>query len=134
MSASSNPERDEHVRTLRQALYSIIAPKRPYYHRSSSSASGTVSPTPTPVSGAHTDHPATPHHQQYHPSNAGSPVPNAHADTPPLQHSPLAPAPPVSPGTVAVPIPHDAPHTRPDFIGTLQSKSAWDALIHGSWV
>ncbi|KAH9887003.1 hypothetical protein C8Q73DRAFT_795030 [Cubamyces lactineus] len=26
------------------------------------------------------------------------------------------------------------PGGRANFIGTLQSKSAWDALIHGSWV
>ncbi|TFY73528.1 hypothetical protein EWM64_g10484 [Hericium alpestre] len=125
--------RDAHVVGLRTALGSILSPKRPPLSHSISQShthSGTASPaatyTPPPV-------------------RAGFPLPS-----PSLKHDSQRIA--SSPPDLPVPAEHDHEHDhdhehetenehehehereRARFLATLQSKRAWDAMVHGSWM
>ncbi|KAI9061843.1 hypothetical protein FKP32DRAFT_1677774 [Trametes sanguinea] len=80
-------------------------------------------------------------HSAHSPTTTATPSPLAHAHTIQDTH-------PEAPDAVAAPTPRTAaglpasggasgsatPGGRTNFVGALQSKSAWDALIHGSWV
>ncbi|KAI0371005.1 hypothetical protein BV20DRAFT_943199, partial [Pilatotrama ljubarskyi] len=143
---------DQHrdVLSLRLALGSILSPKRPHPAQSSAT-SGTASPA------LHCPHSAMPlatsssssssHGSLSAPS--ATPVPHAHRQPAmpsiesPAVHA-LDEAHPRAPDAMSVPSTGTpvsggasgsaTPGGRANFIGTLQSKSAWDALIHGSWV
>ncbi|KAI0031453.1 hypothetical protein K488DRAFT_86786 [Vararia minispora EC-137] len=127
---------DPHLHGLRLALGSILAPKRPAMSRT---ASGSSSPahhhphsgtgTPSGSDGTPPPHsPATPHHTHLHPP------PGAVHTHSPLIHAmgdgSVTPSPPPTPDALG---PHATPAQRAEFLKTLQGKSAWDALIHGSW-
>ncbi|KAI0944320.1 hypothetical protein AcW1_002060 [Taiwanofungus camphoratus] len=135
--------RDAHLASLRVALGLIMSPKRPQYSRTSTQTSGTASPalhcpnTAVPLaattssSSDHSTHPGTfPRacvpHSHLEPSPATIPMARAGAASPLHElDSPL-------PASSQVPAASSQAHA--DFLGTLQSKRAWDALIHGSWV
>ncbi|KAH9856203.1 hypothetical protein C2E23DRAFT_810523 [Lenzites betulinus] len=144
--------RDEaHVHSLRLALGSILSPKRPHPARSSTT-SGTASPA------VHCPHTAIPlatssstssSHGSIHSAPTAHPVPHAHRQPalPAIESAAahgLDDAHPRAPDALNVPAARtppsgsvsgsSTPGGRANFIGTLQSKSAWDALIHGSWV
>ncbi|EKM52745.1 uncharacterized protein PHACADRAFT_261350 [Phanerochaete carnosa HHB-10118-sp] len=139
---------DAHVTNLRVLLGSILSPKRASYTRSSTSTSGTASP-------AFPSHPGSPElpasrpqtHPHAHATGASSTSRGAVSTPPTLsradssasisdhvsmpRHYAMAPPPATSSdveGTAHRP-------SRADLLGTLQSKNtAWDALIHGSFV
>ncbi|OSX56640.1 hypothetical protein POSPLADRAFT_1062468 [Postia placenta MAD-698-R-SB12] len=115
--------------SLRLALGSIVAPKRPTRAMSNSGTASPVFPYGTPVTPLPT--PATPA------SQSSSSSPDRHEQSPTSHsHSPLAFATTAEPDLPpAVTIVSDSARTsRAKLIGTLQSKSAFDALVHGSWV
>ncbi|KAI0759645.1 hypothetical protein BC629DRAFT_1597695 [Irpex lacteus] len=142
---------EAHVHHLRLVLGSILAPKRAPHARpaSSSSTSGTASPALHHY-----------HHDSHHKSTTGehslptrAPLIRSNTDghsppTPPhtLPDSVMVPhaahGHAVPPPAASAPDLHNAGADTPpgsrqskaDFIGTLQSKRAWDALIHGSFV
>ncbi|OSD03801.1 hypothetical protein PYCCODRAFT_200671 [Trametes coccinea BRFM310] len=149
------PAHEDHHRdvlSLRLALGSILSPKRPHPAHSAA-ASGTASPAlhcphtgiplPPPSVSASSSHGsiAGTHSTTTAPSATTSPSPLSHAHTIQDTH-------PEAPDAVAAPTPRSAtglpasggasgsatPGGRTNFVGALQSKSAWDALIHGSWV
>ncbi|KAI0826501.1 hypothetical protein BC628DRAFT_236229 [Trametes gibbosa] len=151
MPAHDDHHRDEaHVHNLRLALGSILSPKRPLPARSSTT-SGAASPA------VHCPHTAIPlaasassssSHGSIYPAPTVHSAPHAHRQTtlPVMEstvvHS-LDDAHPRAPDALNVPSAtpvsgsvsgSSTPGGRANFIGTLQSKSAWDALIHGSWV
>ncbi|KAF8993394.1 hypothetical protein BDZ89DRAFT_95066 [Hymenopellis radicata] len=129
---------DKHREALRLALGSILSPKRPMYSRSTStSTSGTASPfpphhvpppphpSPLPDHHAHTssrlanaDPNGSEHHDDHHHDHD-------HSSTAFGEHLTVPRSPSAEPGTITP--------NRAKFIETLQSKSAWDALIHGSF-
>ncbi|KAI8992812.1 hypothetical protein BD414DRAFT_286218 [Trametes punicea] len=151
------PAHEDHHRdvlSLRLALGSILSPKRSLSAQSSAN-SGTASPA------LHCPHSAIPlassgsHGSMAHPSPSATPVPHGHAQPQVLPAMPavestaahaLDASHPQVPDAVSTPQPTASlpasggvsgsatPGGRANFIGTLQSKSAWDALIHGSWV
>jgi len=117
-----------------------------------------TSGAPLPPHGTHhalgTPSPLFSHlHHPHRPTQAPHPRTLPATPTPPTAQAPstrAASSPSPEPALAApAPLPADTqvpavrasesgsatPHQqRADFIGTLQSKSAWDALIHGSWV
>ncbi|VDC02217.1 unnamed protein product [Peniophora sp. CBMAI 1063] len=129
---------DPHLHGLRIALGSILSPKRPGLSRGSSSGqnSGTASPM------SHHSHPPSGH---LHPHTL-------HSHSQVHTHSPLihasddgATSPSTTPGgTPPLNLPNSAAAVvndprlpaaqRANFVKTLQGKSAWDAMIHGSFV
>ncbi|KAI0351271.1 hypothetical protein OH77DRAFT_967139 [Trametes cingulata] len=156
MPAHDDQHRD--VLSLRLALGSILSPKRPHPAQSSAT-SGTASPalhcphSAIPLAASHSASSTHGSHAHAHGSMSATPTPHAHRQPalPSLESTtavhaldeahPRAPD-AVSAGTgtgtgtpVAGGVSGSAtPGGRANFIGTLQSKSAWDALIHGSWV
>ncbi|KAI0334229.1 hypothetical protein GY45DRAFT_1243207, partial [Cubamyces sp. BRFM 1775] len=144
------------VLSLRLALGSILSPKRPHPAQSSAT-SGTASPA------LHCPHSAIPLAPSVSSSSSHGSIHSAASVTPTSAHAHAQqPALPSVESATAVhaldnthPRVPDAvsthghghglpasggvsgsatPGGRANFIGTLQSKSAWDALIHGSWV
>ncbi|OBZ74923.1 hypothetical protein A0H81_05182 [Grifola frondosa] len=147
--------RDAHVVSLRLALGTILSPvpprsppppHHPAHHALLNEHLGHRHPAlhcphsflPSATPDAH--HPGTPL------SHRSTPIP------PPFSHprgDALAPQEPTH-AVPAIDTPHGhvpdvvssartpsgsmTPGARADFIGTLQSKSAWEALIHGSWM
>ena len=124
--------------------------KRPSYSRSASATSGTASPA---WHGSHHTSTSTP---------GSSSTPHPHPHPHPLSYSQhraddLPASSTSSPAMASIRTLHDihtldttiaehahvpaaihsgseTPGGRANFVGTLQSKSAWDALVHGSWV
>ncbi|KAI0655646.1 hypothetical protein C8Q70DRAFT_936078 [Cubamyces menziesii] len=158
---SSQPAHEDHHRdvlSLRLALGSILSPKRPHPAQSSAT-SGTASPA---LHCPHSAIPLGPSvssssaHGSIHSANSGSPAPHTpHTPQPALPSVESAtavhalddthPRVPDAVSTHGHGHAHSLPASggvsgsatpggRANFIGTLQSKSAWDALIHGSWV
>ncbi|CAL1697737.1 unnamed protein product [Somion occarium] len=149
---SHDEHREAHVRSLRLALGSILSPKRVSSTRSSATTSGTASPLhpsvfSTPSLSTSSEAPPTPHDRHNHrPSRA--PISRAQTESNlPVLSKPQMPSPlgsgdssPECPSS-SLPVSSSIPggeiensSSRADFIGTLQSKKAWDALIHGSFV
>ncbi|GJE92998.1 hypothetical protein PsYK624_091570 [Phanerochaete sordida] len=134
---------DAHVTSLRVLLGSILSPKRAACTRSTAT-SGTASPAFLP------SHPGSPElaHARPHAHH-----PHAHAAAPSASRGTPSSPPALSRAESSASIPdhvsmprHDGvpPHAmsadehhraRADLMGSLQSKNtAWDALIHGSFV
>ncbi|KAF9791881.1 hypothetical protein BJ322DRAFT_1026042 [Thelephora terrestris] len=153
MNPNSDDSHSQHQH-LRLVLGSILSPKRPCSVSSSSSVSGTASPAHPwsihhHIKGVHPpdNSPATPPPsrssaspgQANHTSNSPSPLhhPISHPDDD-LVHdvSPVSPRPPlvvIGGGEHGTDLPGQRTPSR-KVIATLQSKSAWDVLIHGSMV
>lgn len=149
-----NPNSDEsHHANLRLALGSILSPKRP--HSAQSSVSGTASPASFGPSAHRPSYSPSDHNSSSQPSSPhGSPLQhpmsNDHADAMVPEAQSLAPMNRRSSQAARPPLTvvfNDGDHVidcqssssgerTPSgrFIATLQSKSAWDALIHGSMV
>ncbi|PCH42971.1 hypothetical protein WOLCODRAFT_138139 [Wolfiporia cocos MD-104 SS10] len=123
--AAHDDHRDAHLLSLRLALGSIMAPKRTSYTRSPADSSGTATPAPPHASPSSSPASFSPTHLQNNIHAHGLSGSTTTAPT-----SQLFTEPPVVPPAVASTA---APVPRANFIGTLQSKSAWDALIHGAW-
>ncbi|KAI0641016.1 hypothetical protein C8Q79DRAFT_993938 [Trametes meyenii] len=155
------PAHDDHndhhrdVLSLRLALGSILAPKRPHPAQSSAT-SGTASPA------LHYPHTVIPLATSASSSSSHGSIHNApSASSAHHPHHRVQPALPTTEASAAHGLDEAHPHVpdalsahtpnpslppsggvsgsatpggRANFIGTLQSKSAWDALIHGSWV
>ncbi|KAL4246722.1 hypothetical protein ABKN59_008440 [Abortiporus biennis] len=158
MTNHSDEHHDAHVMSLRLALGSILSPKRPCSSRSSTATSGTASPLPTwspsnistvPSSSSVDYHSSTPSHRAPRSSHHSRSQMDLTAPIPLPQSPPPASVTPTSvvnrkkgtgvPVSSSIPnaegeTPSTSSRSRADFIGTLQSKSAWDALIHGSFV
>ncbi|KAI0084314.1 hypothetical protein BDY19DRAFT_542643 [Irpex rosettiformis] len=155
MPHSQDDPHEAHVHHLRLILGSILSPKRAPYARPTSSASpsGTASPALHHYQ-----------HDSCHKSEAGDHSPPARAplfrsntDSAIQGHSPhssqhalpesvmnphSAYGHPIPPPVASAPDLHNVSvdttnvsrQARSDFIGTIQSKGAWEALIHGSFV
>ncbi|KAH9837907.1 uncharacterized protein C8Q71DRAFT_723165 [Rhodofomes roseus] len=130
---TADEHRDAHLLSLRLALGSIVAPKRPAYARSLSSTASGTSGTATPASSpSHShSHPHHPHPPTRRPASSLSSSPSSSAPA-----SPDLPALPLPvPVSVAEPVPVPAPaeaakaggaanlKTRVGLVGTLQSKT-----------
>ncbi|KZV65253.1 hypothetical protein PENSPDRAFT_756651 [Peniophora sp. CONT] len=148
---------DPHLHGLRIALGTILSPKRPGLSRASSSGynSGTSSPMnhhSHPHSGTHTPsgeqhmHASHPHSTHLHPNashshgqvHTHSPLIHAAGDgaTSPSTTPGGTPPTSMSPNSVAAVVndPRLPASQRANFVKTLQGKSAWDAMVHGSFV
>ncbi|KAI0724815.1 hypothetical protein C8Q72DRAFT_650421 [Fomitopsis betulina] len=130
--SSSDDHRDAHLVSLRLALGSIVAPKRPTYARTTSACSTPGTATPAPHA----------HHRVPSPSSSTLPSPSSTPGTPVLPlpsisttaHPAVAPLPSPSPPTSVAAGAVNAVRARVGLVGTLQSKSAFDALVHGAWL
>ncbi|KAK7680779.1 hypothetical protein QCA50_016087 [Cerrena zonata] len=145
---------DAHVKSLRLALGSILAPKRVSSTRSSAATSGTASPLHpatfgNPLPAAPNELHSTPH-DRHNPRASRAPLMRAQTESNvPSLSRPHIPSPlgssDASPEMRSASLPNsssmssthvdgiDTP-SRADFIKTLQSKNRFDALIHGSFV
>ncbi|KAH9942842.1 hypothetical protein B0H21DRAFT_749663 [Amylocystis lapponica] len=141
--SNHDDHRDVHIISLRLALGSIVSPvKAPPIHPVIDEhirnckpfpPYSTATPTRSPPEVNTGVHAHAPSHRSSRAPTAypQTEAPNSEAQSPTSSAgSPGSARPPNASGTST----GNVTSTRTDFIGTLRSKSAWDAMIHGSFV